>query len=252
MHHHMNGCPCHRAMDANNTPPPHAGVTPGAHTMPLIGDRAPEFTAQTTNGQINFPIDYAGKWVVFFSHPADFTPVCTTEFMAFQSRMAEFERMNVTLVGMSVGTLTGHLAWLDAIRGIKWNGMTDTAITFPVIDDMNMEISRKYGMIHNGANNSKTVRAVFLIDPNAVVRAIFYYPATTGRNVDEIIRTLRALQVTDKYDVSTPVNWMPGDDVVVSAPGTMAEITKERMGQDKSIDWHAWFLGTKKLPGDAK
>ncbi len=242
----MGGCPCHNAMMMGG-----GGDMPMPHVMPLIGDRAPEFTAQTTNGTVHFPADYAGRWVILFSHPADFTPVCTTEFMAFQAMMPEFKKRNTDVIGLSVGTLTGHLAWLDAIKDIKWNGWENMEITFPVIDDMNMNVAHKYGMIHHGANDTKTVRAVFIIDPNGVVRAIFYYPATTGRNMNEILRTLDALQTADAYDVSTPVDWMPGEDVVAPAPSTMAEMRRNQTRGDKSIDYRAWFLGFKKLPNKA-
>lgn len=218
--------------------------------MPLIGDMAPEFIAETTNGEIHFPSDYTGKWVVLFSHPADFTPVCTTEFMAFQSIMDKLHELNTELVGLSVGTLTGHLAWIDAIRNIKYRGWENVNISFPIIDDMNMQIAKKYGMIHPNTSDSKAVRAVFIIDPTGKIRAILYYPLTTGRNMDEILRLLMALQTTDNFGVSTPVDWQPGDDVLVGAPATTTEMHKRINNPDTGLDVKAWFLSFKPLSAD--
>lgn len=218
--------------------------------MPLIGDAAPSFVASTTNGTINFPGDYTGRWVILFSHPADFTPVCTSEFMAFQSMLDEFHALNTDLIGLSVGTLSGHLAWINAIRDIEYRGWHDMKITFPIIDDMNMGIAKQYGMIHPNASDSKAVRAVFIIDPHGIIRAILYYPLTTGRNFDEIKRLVMALQTTDAFGVSTPADWRPGDDVVVSSPTTTAEMDARIQNTDKSLDVKAWFLTFKKLPAD--
>lgn len=219
--------------------------------MPLIGDKAPEFIANTTNGIVKFPADYAGKWVILFSHPADFTPVCTTEFMTFQSMIAEFNALNTDLIGLSVGTLTGHLAWIEAIKNLTYRDWSDMEITFPIIDDMNMEIAKKYGMIHSHVSNNKTVRAVFIIDPNGIIRTILYYPLTTGRNFEEIKRTLIALQTTDAFGVSTPADWLPGDDVVVSAPSTVTEMNGRLNNKNKKMDVKAWFLTLQKLPEKA-
>lgn len=218
-----------------------------ANQMPLIGDKAPEFIANTTNGKINFPADYSGKWVILFSHPADFTPVCTTEFMTFQSMINDFNKLNTDIIGLSVGTLTGHLAWIKAIKEIKYNDWSDMQITFPIIDDMNMEIAKKYGMIHDKESNNKTIRAVFIIDPMGIIRTILYYPLTIGRNFDEIKRTLIALQTTDAFQVSTPADWMPGDDVVVSAPTTTDAMNSRLKNNDKNLDVKAWFLTLKKI-----
>lgn len=219
-----------------------------AFQMPLIGDKAPEFVANTTNGVIKFPSDYAGKWVILFSHPADFTPVCTTEFITFQTMIEDFKELNTELIGLSVGTLTGHLAWIESIKDIKYRDWSGVEITFPIIDDMNMEIAKKYGMIHGHESNNKTVRAVFIIDPNGIIRTILYYPLTTGRNFDEIKRTLIALQTTDAFGVSTPADWKPGDDVVVSAPSTVAEMNDRMHNKNKNMDVKAWFLTMQKLP----
>ena len=205
-------------------------------SLPLIGDAAPEFTASTTNGKIKFPDDFAGKWVVFFSHPADFTPVCTTEFIEFQNNLKEFEKINTTLLGLSVGGLTSHLGWFDAISKMQ-NG---TNITFPLIDDLNMNVAKLYGMIQAGASDTHAVRAVFIIDPNGIIRTVLYYPASLGRNMSEIWRILVALQTADAFGVATPANWTPGDEVLTPAPTSASELRKH----DKKIPW---FMNYKKL-----
>ncbi len=244
----VNGCPCHgggQHMMGGGCRGANMGMMHAQ--MPLIGDAAPGFIAQTTNGIVNFPADYAGKWVILFSHPADFTPVCTTEFMAFQEMVPELRELNTELIGLSIGTLTGHLAWLDAIRGIEWRGMRNLEITFPLIDDMTMTVAKLYGMIQTGVSNTAAVRAVFIIDPNGIVRTILYYPPSVGRNLDEIKRALIALQTSDAFKVSTPVDWMPGDDVVVGAPTTMMGVLGREKNTDKKLDVRAWFLTFKGL-----
>lgn len=202
--------------------------------IPLIGDIAPEFSASTTNGPIHFPNDFKGKWIVFFSHPSDFTPVCTTEFIAFQQYMNDFEKINTQLIGLSVGALSSHLAWLDAIEKMQ-NGVK---ITFPLIDDLNMKIAKLYGMIQENASDTHAVRAVFIIDPKSIIRAILFYPAILGRNIDEIKRMVIALQTADKFKIATPANWNVGDDVLSPAPNTA-----DKMRKNKS----PWFLTYKKL-----
>ncbi len=219
-------------------------------SMPLIGDTAPQFTAQSTNGTINFPDDFAGKWIIFFSHPSDFTPICTTEFMAFQKHLDEFHNLNAEPVGLSIGTLTGHLAWLDAIGEIEDNDGKYTEITFPVIDDIQMHIAKMYGMIHPKTSSTKTVRAVFIIDPNGIIRAILYYPASNGRNMAEIMRLLIALQTTDDFKVSTPVDWEPGKPVVLPAPATAIGMRERKNNKKNDIDVRAWFLTFKNLDAD--
>lgn len=222
-------------------------------SMPLIGDPAPEFTAQTTNGIIHFPADYAGRWVVLFSHPADFTPVCTSEFMAFQALQQELAEINTALIGLSVGSISSHLAWIEAIRHIKYRDWENMEITFPVIDDVGMKTAKKYGMIHPNASDTHAVRAVFIIDPVGIIRAILYYPASTGRNFDEIKRMVVALQTADAFKVSTPADWRPGDDVLVSAPGTSNDMrrTMQNMSNpDRTRDIKAWFLIFKPLAAD--
>lgn len=217
------------------------------HRMPLIGDDAPSFTATTTQGKINFPQDYAGKWVILFSHPADFTPVCTSEFMTFASMQDEFKSMNTELIGLSVDSLYAHIAWLRTIKEkIKWNGMSDVEVNFPLIEDISMDVANKFGMIQPNQSNTQAVRAVFVIDPNAKIRTILYYPLTTGRNFDEIKRIIQALQKADKDHVATPANWRPGQDVIVPTAGSCGT-AKERM-ESKSDDVYCldWFMCLKK------
>lgn len=214
--------------------------------MPLIGDPAPAFTAKTTQGDINFPEDYKGKWAILFSHPADFTPVCTTEFMTFASMMDEFKAMNTELIGLSVDSIYAHIAWLRKIKEIEYNGMKDIEVTFPLIEDIKMDVANKYGMIQPGQSNTQAVRAVFVIDPKGIIRLILYYPLTTGRNFDEIKRVIQALQKSDSDGVATPADWRPGDDCIVPTAGSCGT-AKERM-ETKSEDTYCldWFMCFKK------
>ena len=216
--------------------------------MPLIGDPAPAFKAVTTQGQINFPEDFKGKWVILFSHPADFTPVCTTEFMTFASMAEEFKALNTELVGLSVDSLYAHIAWLRKIQELEWNNMKNVEVKFPLIEDIKMEVANKYGMIQS-QSTTQAVRAVFVIDPKAVIRIILYYPASCGRNFDEIKRIILALQKADKDSVATPANWRPGDDTIIPTPGSCG-VAKERMeSQDVNkycLDWFLCFNKEKK------
>lgn len=209
--------------------------------MPLIGDKAPAFEAETTKGLIRFPDDYQGRWVILFSHPADFTPVCTTEFIMFANLLEDFKHMNAELIGLSVDSLSSHIAWLYAIeQEVNFNGHKNVKIDFPLIADLSTTIARKYGMLHPSASTTKAVRAVFFIDPNGIVRTILYYPASTGRNFSEIKRILSSLQLTDTYGVSTPANWWPGDDVIVPNPSTLEEAVAAYDRNAKSTE--VWFL----------
>ena len=212
------------------------------YTMPLIGEEAPAFHAITTQGEINFPEDYKGKWVILFSHPADFTPVCTTEFMTFGKMMNEFKELNTELIGLSVDSLYSHIAWLRKIQEIKWKDMENIEVKFPLIEDIRMEVANKYGMIQPGASNTQAVRAVFVIDPNAKIRTILYYPLSTGRNFDEIKRIILALQKADAEQCATPADWRPGEDVIVPTAGSCGT-AKERM-ENQSEDQYCldWFL----------
>lgn len=210
--------------------------------MPLIGDDAPAFHAVTTQGEINFPEDYKGKWVILFSHPADFTPVCTTEFMTFGSMMDEFKALNTELIGLSVDSLYSHIAWLRKIQELEWNGKKHIEVKFPLIEDIKMEIANKYGMIQPGTSTTQAVRAVFIIDPQAKIRTILYYPLSTGRNFDEIKRIIIALQKADKDGVATPADWRPGQDVIIPTAGSCG-VAKERV-ESKAADQYCldWFI----------
>ena len=210
--------------------------------LPLIGDKAPEFKALTTEGTINFPEDYKGKWVLFFSHPSDFTPVCTTEFMTLAKMQDEFKAMNVELLGLSVDSLYSHIAWVRTIEKLEWKDMKNTKIKFPIIADLNTKVSTKYGMLQPNVSSTQAVRAVFVIDPEGIIRSIVYYPLTTGRNFDEIKRMIKALQKSDETQNSTPANWQPGDDLIVTTPVTVeeAEMAMNAEGQEV-LDWFLRF-----------
>ncbi len=215
--------------------------------MPRIGEQAPEFKAETTQGVIHFPKDYEGKWVIFFSHPADFTPVCTSEFMTFASMENQFKEANCDLVGLSVDGLYSHIAWLRTIKEkIEYKGMKNIEVNFPLIEDISMEISKRYGMIQPGESSTKAVRAVFFIDPKGTIRTIIYYPLSIGRNFDEIYRALLALQTADAFNVACPADWRPGDDVIVPTAGSCG-VAKERMEDKEELDCKDWFFCTKKL-----
>ena len=218
--------------------------------MPLIGDEAPSFKATTTQGEINFPKDYKGKWVVLFSHPADFTPVCTTEFMTFATMEDEFRELNTELIGLSIDGIHAHIAWLRTIKEkIEYKGMKDVEVNFPVIADIKMEVAKKFGMVQPGASDTQAVRAVFIIDPKNKVRAILYYPLSNGRNMDEVKRLVIAMQKSDAEQIATPANWQPGDDVIIPPPGScgMAKERVETKEDDKyCLDWFICFKKDKK------
>jgi peroxiredoxin (alkyl hydroperoxide reductase subunit C) len=207
--------------------------------LPLIGDPAPEFEAESTHGMISLA-DYRGKWVVLFSHPADFTPVCTTEFIGFAQRSDEFAKRNVQLIGNSVDSIFSHIGW---VQSIKANSGVD--VEFPIIADLEMKVAAAYGMIHPESNGTNAVRAVFVIDDKGIIRAMVYYPLNAGRNIDEILRLVDALQTADREGVSCPANWTPGDEVVVAAPRTTADLAKRL--SDDTLDLTDWYLAKKSL-----
>ncbi|MDD5135976.1 MAG: peroxiredoxin [Candidatus Omnitrophica bacterium] len=220
-----------------------------AQNIPLIGEAAPAFKAETTQGPINFPADYKGKWVILFSHPADFTPVCTTEFMTFATMAPEFKALNCELIGLSIDSTYSHIAWLRTIKEkIKYKGMENVEVNFPLIADVRMDVAKLYGMIQPSADNTKAVRAVFFIDPAGKIRAIIYYPLSNGRNFQEIKRRLIAMQTSDANNVATPADWQPGDDVIVPPPGSCGS-AKERV-EKAGKDYYCldWFICFKKLP----
>ncbi len=217
--------------------------------LPMIGDKAPSFKAETTQGEISFPECYKGKWVVFFSHPADFTPVCTSEFMTFAAMADEFRALNCELMGLSIDSTYSHIAWLRTIREkIEYKGMKNIEVKFPVISDLTMEVSRAYGMLQPGVSTTQAVRSVFMIDPEGVVRAYFHYPSSNGRNMAEIKRLLIAMQHSDEHKIATPANWEPGDDVIVPPPGSCGaarERTENPAADTRVLDW---FMTLKKCP----
>jgi len=217
-------------------------------SMPRIGEKAPAFKAVTTQGDIDFPRQYEGNWVILFSHPADFTPVCTSEFMTFATLAPDFEKLNTKLVGLSVDGLYSHIAWLRTIKEkIEYKGMKDIEVKFPLIEDITMDVAIKYGMIQPGESNTKAVRAVFVIDPKGIIRTIIYYPLSMGRNFDELIRVIQALQTADAFSIATPADWRPGDDVIVPPAGSCG-VAKDRMeGKDAGVTCHDWFFCTKKI-----
>ncbi len=199
--------------------------------LPRINEPAPQFTAPSTMGEIQLS-DYAGKWVVLFSHPADFTPVCTTEFIGFAKLAPEFEAMNVQLIGLSIDSTYSHIAWARSIEqhfGVK--------ISFPIIADLSMNVAHKYGMIHPGASATAAVRAVFVIDPAQNIRAMIYYPLTTGRVIGEIKRLIQALQLNAEHGLATPEGWQPGDMCIVPPPQTMRAANERMQSKYEVTDW---------------
>lgn len=216
------------------------------YKMPLIGEKSPSFTATTTQGEINFPEDYEGKWVILFSHPADFTPVCTSEFMTFASMMDDFKELNTELIGLSVDSLHSHIAWLRKIKELKWKDFENLDVTFPLIEDIKMDVGRKFGMIQPGQSDTQAVRAVFVIDPKGIIRTILYYPLSTGRNFDEIKRIIQALQKADADQVATPADWRPGDDVILPPPSSTGAAKERAATKDKDVTCLDWFMCFKK------
>lgn len=209
-----------------------------ARSLPLIGEPAPEFDVLTTHGKISLS-QYRGKWLVLFSHPADFTPVCTTEFVAFSQIYPELQKINTELIGLSIDSLYSHIAW---VRNIKEKFGVD--VPFPIIVDLDMKVAKMYGMLHPKASNTSAVRAVFVIDDKGIIRTILYYPQSTGRNMSEIIRIVKALQTADAHKVATPANWNPGDKVIVPPPQTV-ESAQARM--NAGYECHDWYLCKKEL-----
>jgi len=206
--------------------------------MPRINEPAPAFTARTTDGDRALE-DYRGKWLVLFSHPADFTPVCTTEFMAFARAADRFKALNCELLGLSIDSVHSHIAWMRSIE--EKFGVT---IPFPIIEDLSMNVARAFGMIHPGASDTSAVRATFLIDPEGIIRAMVYYPMSNGRSVDEFVRLLTALQTSDANKVATPENWQPGEPVIVPPPATAAAA---RTRKDEGYDYTDWYFSKKML-----
>ncbi|HMQ13717.1 MAG TPA: peroxiredoxin [Candidatus Competibacter phosphatis] len=210
-------------------------MTPVKETvgLPRLNERAPEFEAPTTHG-VRKLADYQGKWLVLFSHPADFTPVCTTEFMAFAKAQDSFAELNCELLGLSIDSHYSHVAWMRNIQekfGVE--------IKFPIIADLSMAVARAYGMIHPGAADTSAVRATFIIDPNGILRAMVYYPMSNGRSIAEFLRLVQALQTSDANKVATPEGWQPGDKVIVPPPATAEEAqARVSQGEYECTDWY--------------
>ncbi|WP_375586443.1 peroxiredoxin [Cyclobacterium xiamenense] len=202
-------------------------------TMPRIGDLAPDFEAMTTTGPIKFSEYIQDSWTILFSHPADFTPVCTTEMSGFALEQKFFDEKNTRLIGLSIDSIHAHIAW---VNNVKKN--TGVLFEFPIIADIDMSVSKKYGMLQPGESETAAVRAVFFIDPNAKIRLIMYYPLNVGRNMDEIKRALVALQTADKHKVAMPLDWREGDKVIVPPPKTVAEMTERENSDLEMVDFY--------------
>jgi peroxiredoxin (alkyl hydroperoxide reductase subunit C) len=208
-------------------------ITDTAFGLPRLNEAAPAFDAPTTHGNKKLE-DYNGKWLVLFSHPADFTPVCTTEFMAFAKRHEEFQAINTELLGLSIDSHYSHVAW---VRNIKEKFGVD--IPFPIIADLSMDVAKSYGMIHPGAADTSAVRATFIIDPEGILRAMVYYPMSNGRSIDEFVRLVKAMQTSDANGIATPENWQPGDKVIIPPPATTEEAAERAANSDyECTDWY--------------
>ncbi len=208
--------------------------------IPRIGDTAPDFTQSSTHGEITFSKWQEGKWVLLFSHPADFTPVCSTELTEFARRSKEFDALDTKLIGLSIDSVHSHLAWRENLRE-----KLDVVIDYPILADLDTKVAQLYGMLHPGASATATVRAVFVIDPKRVVRALVYYPMNVGRNVDEIKRLVTALQTADKNGCAMPVNWKPGEKVIVPPPKTVTEVEERK--SNKNYEKIDFYLNKKSL-----
>ncbi len=213
-------------------------VTTSPSTLPQLNQPAPAFDAVTTHGQRRLS-DYKGKWLILFSHPADFTPVCTTEFMAFARKHDQFQALNCDLLGLSIDSVFAHIAW---VRNIKEK--FDVDIPFPIIEDLSMTVAKAYGMIQPGASDTSAVRATFMIDPEGILRAMVYYPMTNGRSIDEFLRLLEALQTSDAKGVATPENWKSGEMAIVPPPKTAQEAAAR---ESEGFEYTDWYFSKKKI-----
>lgn len=215
----------------------------------LLGDIAPSFTAKSTNGDINFPADYFGKWKIIFSHPADFTPVCSSELLELASLQDQFKKLNTELIVLSTDGINSHIQWVMSLEDINYKDKGKLEIKFPIISDDKLDISKQYGMIHPNTNKFKTIRSVFIIDPDNKVQTILCYPMNIGRNIDEILRILIALQEVYEKPLLTPANWQLGDDLLITSPETIEESKKLEAKKDDSLYnlvWYMWFKKNKK------
>jgi peroxiredoxin (alkyl hydroperoxide reductase subunit C) len=215
--------------------------------IPLIGVTAPSFTAESTTGKITFPDDYYGKWKILFSHPAAFTPVCSSELIELAAMQKDLDKLDTKVIVVSTDGVSSHLAWKKSMESIRYKGQETVKINYPLISDNNLEVSKKYGMIHSYSSTTRDVRGVFIIDPNDKIRAIFFYPMNVGRNMDEIQRTVMALQMADGKNVLTPANWLPGGEVLIPAPKTEADAEKLAAKKDPDLHELAWYMWLKKI-----
>ena len=211
--------------------------------IPRIFEQAPRFEAKSTQGVIKLQ-DYLdqGKYILLFSHPSDFTPVCTTEFIEFARRQADWDRLNVQLIGVSIDSVFSHIAW---IRDMEQIGKVK--IQFPLVADLDFKVSNAYGLVHEAVSDTAAVRAVFAIDPKGVIRALIYYPPQLGRSMDELVRIFEAIQTTDKHGVAAPANWVPGEPVIAPSPATVADAEKRTNGGGAGLQVDSWYLSTRKL-----
>lgn len=212
--------------------------------IPLIGEIAPSFTAESTAGTVNFPDDYGRNWKILFSHPQDFTPVCSSEILELAHLQSEFDKLNTKLIVMSTDPLSTHTQWKKALEGLDYKGRTPSKIKFPLVDDENLVVSKAYGMIHAPSNTTRDVRGVFIIDPDNVIQAIYFYPVSVGRSTEELLRSVVALQTTAKGDVMTPADWKAGNDVFL--PYLPGENDKKTSTTKDDIYQIAWFMTYKK------
>jgi peroxiredoxin 2/4 len=216
--------------------------------IPLIGEMAPEFTAQSTQGKIHFPDDYPMKWKILFSHPADFTPVCSTEILQMALMEDEFTRLNAKIFVVSTDGIQSHKDWVRSLESIDYPGKNPIRITFPLISDTNYSISKKYGMLHSYTSTTRDIRGVFIIDPNDRICAVFFYPHNIGRNLEEIKRTLIALQTSDKYNVLTPVNWSPGGKVLEKEPVQHKGAPEPEKKKSNGSPVYPWYMNFITIP----
>jgi peroxiredoxin (alkyl hydroperoxide reductase subunit C) len=209
---------------------------------PMLGDVAPSFTAESTTGTVNFPEDYIYKWKILFSHPADFTPVCSSEILELASAQKDFENLGAKIVVVSVDNVDMHTQWVKSLESVSYKGKDQAKINFPLVSDGNLDIARQYGMIQKKSSTTRDVRGVFIVDPKNRIRAIFYYPMEIGRNLAEVERTLTALQTADKKHVLIPAGWQPGDDVLLPYKKSTSESSQDLAQEDPGLYQLTWYM----------
>jgi peroxiredoxin (alkyl hydroperoxide reductase subunit C) len=215
---------------------------PDKISIPMLGDKIPEFKGQSTMGMINFPDDYFGKWKIIFSHPSNFTPVCSSEILELAELQEEYKKLNTAILIISTDGLNSHIEWIKSLESTQYKGRKTPKISFPLISDPMKKISMKFGMIHKNSSSTNNVRAVFIIDPDDKVAAIFYYPMDIGRNMNEVLRTLVALQTTEKHDVLIPANWSVGEKVFIPSPSSINESEKLKLKNNPKLSMVTWYM----------